>query len=109
MFVSVTPHLIIDKLKFNFDYFKRICMNKYETIFADELEDFNNICNDYGINPDEFNLYEHDVIFPQPGTVGTITGKVTISTNDKRKTYNTGNDSSWPSDFSNDLIKGYFD
>ena len=73
------------------------------------LRIFNNICNDYGINPDEFNLYEHDVIFPQPGTVGNITGKVTISRHGKSKTYNTGNDSGWPSDFSNDLKSKVFD
>lgn len=81
-------------------------MDNYKTINEDELADFRNICSDSGYSADEFKFNEHSVTLPDK--VGPLYGKVTISRNGKSKTYKTGNGSSWPADFDEDLRNKFF-
>lgn len=48
-------------------------MNKnFKTIDKNELEDFNKECEARGINPEEFQMVEHDVIETELNSVTSI-------------------------------------
>lgn len=84
-------------------------MNKYTTISEDELDDFNNLCSRYNVDPNTFEITEHDVSqYPAGNGIFHEAGKVTITHGDKSMTYNTGHGSSWPADFEKSLNSGKF-
>jgi hypothetical protein len=81
----------------------------FRTIDNSELEDFETECRACGLDPKEFTLEEHDYIeTPAGGPIFTPNAKVTVSRNDKKRTYNTGNATHWVYDFAMDLRKGVF-
>ncbi|HCX3483495.1 TPA: hypothetical protein OZL36_002528 [Legionella pneumophila] len=82
--------------------------SNFQVINMDEYNEFLDICKSNGFDPDDFKFVEHDISLPRPNSVGSITGKVTISKNTKKKTYNTGDGSSWPLQFENDLKQRLF-
>ena len=85
-------------------------MNKnFETIDENELKDFINECEVRGINPEGFQMVEHDVIKTDLNAVTSIVnGKVTISRGNHLRTYRTGESTDWLVDFARDLRSGVF-
>jgi hypothetical protein len=83
--------------------------SRYETVSESDIEDFNNSCKSCNYDPEGFKLIEHDVIYvPCGGILYEPKGKLTISRNEKSKTYITGDGSSWPDEFDIDLKAGIF-
>jgi hypothetical protein len=82
---------------------------KYKTLDSSEIDDFRKSCKKYSVNYTEFKLEEHEVNQIQTNDgFYYYKGKVTISKNNKSKTYNTGRGSKWPAEFDIDLKNGAF-
>lgn len=83
--------------------------NNFRTIDKSELEDFETECRAYGLDPNEFQLEEHDYVQTPPNSlIFTPNAKVTVTRNSIQRTYNTGNATHWVYDFSMDLRQGIF-
>lgn len=83
--------------------------SNFRTIDKSELEDFETECRAYGLDPNEFHLEEHDYIqMPPNSPIFTVNAKVTVSRNDIKRTYSTGNATHWVYDFAVDLRSGAF-
>lgn len=85
-------------------------MNKnFKTIDENELEDFISECKARGINPEGFQMVEHDVIETElNAATSVINGKVTISRGNHLRTYMTGDSTDWLVSFARDLRNGAF-
>jgi hypothetical protein len=82
---------------------------KFRTVDKSELEDFDTACRTYGIDPDEFELTEHDYIETQASNpIFFPNAKLTITRNNISRIYSTGNATHWTADFEDDLRKGIF-
>ncbi len=83
--------------------------NNFQTIDKSELEDFETECRAHGLDPNEFQLNEHDYTqTPANSNIYTPNAKVTITRNNIQRTYNTGNATHWVYDFAMDLKRGTF-
>jgi len=82
---------------------------QFATISNSELEDFKKICDENHLNPKDFTFKEHEVTkIPTGGFIFSYFGKLTITKNGKSRTYDTGNQSTWLSDFKNDLHNDFY-
>ena len=81
--------------------------NNFRSISKSEIEDCESACRKHGLDFSEFSLREHDVTEPKEG-VYYINGQITFSRNGASRTYKTGNGTSWPSNFENDVQSGIF-
>lgn len=89
--------------------FVKVSYRHFRTIVDSELDDFKTECRTVKINPQEFQLQEHDIVeTPLNNGLFTTNAKLTIGRNDIKRTYNTGNETHWVADFSNDLNAGAF-
>lgn len=79
----------------------------FRTILDSELDDFETKCRIAKINPQEFQLHEHDIV-ETPLNNGLFIAKLTITKQNVKKTYVTGKDTHWVADFADDLEKGVF-
>lgn len=87
----------------------KISSKHFRTIFASELDDFKTECHIANVNPQEFQLHEHDIVeTPLNNGLFHTNAKLTITRNNIKRTYNTGNDTHWAADFSDDLKAGAF-
>lgn len=83
--------------------------NNFQTIHRSELDDFETSCQQYKLDPNSFQLQEHDITQTPAGNgLHHPHGKITISRNGKSKTYITGNGSKWPAEFDDDLRASIF-
>ena len=83
--------------------------NQFQTISNSELDDFNTSCQRNKVAPKDFSLDEHSITETPAGNgLHHPHGKVTISRNEKSRTYITGHGSKWPSEFDADLNSGAF-
>jgi len=81
----------------------------FRTIDKSELEDFDTECRAHGINPQEFQFKEHDIIETTlSNSLIATNGKITVTRNFISKTYPSGNATHWVADFAEDLRKGIF-
>jgi hypothetical protein len=81
----------------------------FRTILDSELDDFETECRIAKINPQEFQLHEHDIVeIPLNNGLFTTNAKLTITRQGVEKTYSTGNATHWVADFSNNLREGAF-
>lgn len=87
----------------------KISYRHFRAIVDSELNDFKTECRIAKINPQEFQLNEHDIIeTPLKNGLFTTSAKLTIARNDVKKVYNTGNATHWVADFADDLKAGVF-
>ncbi len=83
--------------------------NNFQTIDKSELEDFDTECRAHGIDPQEFQIQEHDIIeTPLNNIIFSRNAKVTVSRKNTNRTYSSGNATHWVADFADDLRKGIF-
>ena len=81
----------------------------FRTVDKSELEDFETECRACGIDPNEFQLKEHDIInTPKNNGIFYTNAKLTITRNSVSRTYNTGNATHWVTDFAEELRTGIF-
>lgn len=81
-------------------------MNTYKTINDNEVNDFKKACQKCGLNPDDFEVHEHELTIEDPPEYGLFKGKITLKKNNISRTYNSGHGYHWVSDASRDLEKG---
>lgn len=89
--------------------FVKISSRHFRAIVNSELDDFKTECRIANINPQEFQLHEHDIVeTPLNNSLFTTNAELTIIRNDIKKVYNTGNATNWVADFAGDLRAGVF-
>jgi hypothetical protein len=83
--------------------------NSFRTVIESELEDFATECHAHSLDPNEFELNEHDYIeTPVNNIIFSPNAKLTVTRNNISRTYLTGNATHWIADFSTDLKNGVF-
>lgn len=75
-----------------------------------ELKDFYNELEKYGYNENDFWFVEYDSTKPIPNAIYPIEGSILIISkkSGKSKEYQAGNATHWVADFSQDLMKGFY-
>jgi len=75
-----------------------------------EIEDFETVCNECGVEKIDFDISEKMDPAPTDGHIFQLTGVVTIQhkSTKKSKIYSAGYGTSWPNDFRLDLNGGFF-
>jgi len=74
-----------------------------------DLEDFKNICEEYGYNFNEFSLKESNIKERKIENATALLGEVTITRRTISKTYTTGFEQNWVGKFAEDLEEGHFE
>ena len=73
-----------------------------------DLEDFKNICEEYGYNFNEFSLKESGIKERKTENGMALLGEVTVTRHTVSKTYTTGFEHNWVGQFAEDLEQGHF-
>lgn len=73
-----------------------------------DLEDFKNICEEYGYDSNEFSLKESNIKETQTESGKVLLGDITITRRTLAKTYTTGYEQNWVGEFAEDLEEGHF-
>jgi len=73
-----------------------------------DLEDFKNICEEYGYDFNKFALQESNIKERKTENGMALLGEVTITRDKIAKTYTTGYEQNWVGQFAEDIEKGHF-
>lgn len=76
-----------------------------------EVDDFKKILQDHGYSSDDFSITETDQTNYDSNSISSLKIKVTVIHKSKNitRTYDSGNNTDWVSDFEKELQKGFFD